>query len=130
MNLLLDTHIFLRYISGDIKLSPRHRNAIQDPANVVFLSVASIWEAVIKHAVGRLPLPEPPASYLPRQRIAHQIASLPIEEPALERLANLPALHRDPFDRLLVAQAQHYGLTLVSVDPFVKSYAVSILPEV
>lgn len=129
MNLLLDTHVFLWYISGDANLSQRHRDAIQDPRNAVFLSAASLWEAIIKHAIGKLPLPEPPAIYLPRQRIAHQIESLPIEEPPLETLASLPLLHRDPFDRMLVAQADHYNLILVSVDPSAKAYPVSILPE-
>ena len=80
------------------------------------MSVASIWEAVIKHGLGKLPLPAPPADYLPQQRDAHGIATLPIDEGAMTHLAGLPALHRDPFDRLLIAQALQHGLTIVTVD--------------
>ena len=128
MRLLLDTHVFLWYVSADSRLPATVKTAIQDPENEVFLSVASVWEAVIKHAIGKLPLPEPPAVYLPKQRIAHQIASLPIEEESLIHLASLPPLHRDPFDRLLVAQAIQHGLTLVSLDFAVRAYAVPLHP--
>jgi PIN domain nuclease of toxin-antitoxin system len=128
MRLLLDTHIFLWYISADPRLPGEVRDAIRDPANEVFLSVASVWEAVIKHALGKLPLPAPPAEYLPQQREAHRIASLPVEEAALAHLAGLPALHRDPFDRILIAQALQHGLTLVSVDDAVRAYPVPLLP--
>src|SRR6516165_8736258 len=70
MRLLLDTHVFLSYISADPQLPTAFRDAIRDPTNEVYLSVASVWEAVIKHALGKLPLPEAPAEYLPRQREA------------------------------------------------------------
>src|SRR4051794_11060710 len=103
MRLLLDTHIFLWYLSADPQLPVAFRDAIRDPANEVCLSVASVWEAVIKYALGKLPLPEAPANYLPRQRDAHRIRSLPIEEGALAHLATLAPLHRDPFDRILIA---------------------------
>ena len=96
MRLLLDTQIFLWYISGDSRLPVGFRDAIRDPVNSVYLSVASVWEAVIKHAIGKLPLPEAPAEYLPRQRAAHQIVNLVLDEPALIFLASLPPLHRDP----------------------------------
>src|SRR5438132_6194879 len=117
MKILLDTHIFLWYILADPRLPALHKGAIQDPANEIYLSVASIWEAVIKYQIGKLPLPAPPADYLPQQRDAHGIASLPIEEGAMAALAGLPPLHRDPFDRLLVAQALQHGLMIASVDP-------------
>ena len=128
MRLLLDTHVFLWYITGDAKLPASFRVAIADPANEVFLSMASVWEAVIKHHLGKLPLPAPPADYLPPQRDAHGIASLPIEEGAMSHLAGLPPLHRDPFDRLFVAQALQHGLTVVTVDPDVAAYPVPLLP--
>lgn len=83
---------------------------------------------VIKHALGKLPLPEAPAGYLPRQREAHRIASLPIEEAALAQLGGLAPLHRDPFDRILIAQALQHGLTLVTVDDAVRAYPVTLLP--
>ncbi len=127
MRLLLDTHIFLWYITADPSLPPAFRAAIQDPANEVYLSVASVWEAVIKYSLGKLPLPASPEQYLPGQRELHQIASLPIEEGALGHLAKLPPLHRDPFDRILVAQALQHDLTLVTADDAVKAYPVKLL---
>jgi PIN domain nuclease of toxin-antitoxin system len=130
MRLLLDTHVFLWYISADPRLPVAFRDAIRDPGNEVFLSAASVWEAVIKYALGKLPFPEAPAGYLPRQREAHQIATLPIEEAGLVHLAGLPQLHRDPFDRLLIAQALQHGLTLVTVDDAVRAYPVPLLPTV
>jgi PIN domain nuclease of toxin-antitoxin system len=101
---------------------------MQDPANEVYLSAASVWEAVIKHRLGKLPLPTPPAVYMPVQRAAHAIAGLPIDENAMASLASLPPLHRDPFDRLLVAQAMQHGMTLVTVDDDVRAYGVPSLP--
>jgi PIN domain nuclease of toxin-antitoxin system len=127
MKLLLDTHVFLWYIAADPKLPVRFRQAVQDPTNDVYLSVASVWEAVVKFAIGKLPLPASPAVYLPRQRDAHAIATLPIDEATMPHLAALPPLHRDPFDRVLLAQARQHQLTLVSVDPFVLSYGVPSL---
>lgn len=128
MRLLLDTHVFLWYITADPKLPAPFQAAIQDPANEVYLSVASVWEAVIKYHLGKLPLPAPPADYLPQQRDAHGIASLPIDEGAMSHLAALPTLHRDPFDRLLVAQALQHGLTAATVDSDVAAYSISLLP--
>ncbi len=128
MRLLLDTHVFLWYISADPKLPATFRAASQNPANEVYLSVASVWEVVIKHHLGKLSLPAPPDGYLPQQRDAHGFASLPIDEGAMSFLAGLPLLHRDPFDRLLVAQALQHGLTIATVDPDVAAYPVPILP--
>ncbi len=130
MRILIDTHVFLWYVSADPKLPAAYQAAIQDPANDVFLSVASVWEAVIKNRIGKLPLPGPPAEYLPRQRDAHGIASLPIDEGAMGPLAGFPLIHRDPFDRVLVAQALQHGLTIATVDPDVMAYPVPILPAV
>jgi len=130
MRLLLDTHVFLWYITADPKLPAAFLAAGQDPTNEVYLSVASVWEAVIKHNLGKLPLSAPPADFLPRQRDAHGIASLPIDEGAMSHLASLPPLHRDPFDRLLVAQALQHGLTVATVDPDVAAYPVPLLPAV
>ena len=128
MRLLLDTHVFLWYISADSQLPVVFRDAIRDPANEVYLSAASVWEAVIKYALGKLSLPEPPAEYLPRQRAAHRIATLAVEEAARAHLAGLPPLHRDPCDRILIAQALQHGLQLVTVDDAVRAYPVPLLP--
>jgi PIN domain nuclease of toxin-antitoxin system len=127
MKLLLDTHVFLWYITADAKLPVNFQAAIRDPANEVHLSVVSIWEIVIKHGLGKLPLPSPPSDYLPQQRVAHGIESLPVIEEVMTELFRLPPLHRDPFDRLLIAQALHHVLTLVTVDPTVAAYSVPLL---
>ncbi|SFI04560.1 type II toxin-antitoxin system VapC family toxin [Planctomicrobium piriforme] len=127
MRILLDTHVFLWYITADPKLPSAFQAAIQDSGNEVFLSAASVWEAVIKHRLGKLNLPNPPEEYLPRQRDAHGIASLSIEEQAMPYLAVLPALHRDPFDRIIIAQALQHGLTIASVDLDIARYPAALL---
>lgn len=127
MKVLLDTHIFLWYISGDPKLPAGMRNGIRDLDNEVYLSVVSVWEAVIKHRLGKLPLPEPAESYLPERRELHLIASLPLDEPSVARLGTLSPLHRDPFDRMLVCQALQHGLVIATVDEAVREYPVATL---
>ena len=127
MRILLDTHIFLWFISGDTRLSVVQRDAIRDPNCEVYLSVVSVWEAIIKHGLGKLPLPGPPGAYLPEQRRRHMIASLGVDEASVARLGALPLLHRDPFDRLIVCQAIQHGLTIVTVDAAVRAYSVSVL---
>ena len=126
MKLLLDTHVFLWFISGDAKLRPELRDAIQDAANEVYLSVASVWEAVIKSQLGKLSLPQPAEIYLPEQRIRHHIASLEIDEVTVVELAQLPSIHRDPFDRILIAQARRHEMKLATVDPLIRSYPVDL----
>lgn len=125
MRLLLDTHVFLWHVTGSRELPGRLQEAIRDPENDVFLSVVSIWEASIKHRLGKLPLPGPPGSYLPLQRERHRIASLTVEEAAVARLDALPLLHNDPFDRMLISQALQHGLMLATVDDAIKAYPVA-----
>lgn len=127
MRLLLDTHIFLWYISGDKKLTDTARDQIRDSTNVVYLSVGSLWEAIVKYQIGKLPLPQQPESYLPGQRERHQISSLSMDEESVKRLANLPMLHRDPFDRMLICQAKEHDLTIVTIDPLIQAYSVATL---
>ena len=129
MKLLLDTHIFLWYITGNSRLPDVVRAMIRGQAAEVYLSVVSFWEIVVKHQIGKLPLPRPPDIYLPEKRKQHQIESLPLDEASVTRAAELPLLHRDPFDRMLVCQAIEHSLTLVSVDAAMQAYAghVSIL---
>ena len=126
MKLRLDTHVFLGFISGDTKLRPELRDAIQDSANEVYFSVASVWEAVIKSQLGKLSFPQPAETYLPEQRIRHRIASLEINEATVVELARLPSIHRDPFDRILIAQARQHAMTLATVDPVIRSYPVDL----
>jgi PIN domain nuclease of toxin-antitoxin system len=127
MKLLLDTCIFLWLISGDNRLSDRIREWICDPGNDVYLSTVSIWEGIVKHQIGRLPLPQPPAEYLPTQRKRHNLSSLPLDEGSVIRLAKLPPIHRDPFDRMLICQAIENKLTLVTVDNIIRSYPVKTM---
>jgi len=127
MKLLLDTHIFLWFISGDVRLPTDWRDSIRDPDNAVYWSVVSLWEALVKYHLGKLPLPHPPESYLPAQRARHQIASLPLDEASVSHLSSLPAVHRDPFDRMLVCQALEHGLSIVTVDPVFGAYPAPIL---
>ena len=127
MKLLLDTHIFLWYISGDKKLTDKARDQVRNPTNEVYLSVVSLWEASVKYQIGKLTLPERPESYLPEQRERHRITSLSLDEGSVKQLANLPMLHRDPFDRMLVCQAKEHELTIVTIDPLIQAYTVAIL---
>ena len=126
MRLLLDTHIFLWYITGDQRVSPSVRSAIED-SEVAYLSVASIWEATIKYQLGKLPLPEPPNPWLPTQREQHGIEALALTEPSVARLGELEAHHRDPFDRILVCQALEHELLIVTVDPIFSKYPAKLL---
>lgn len=127
MKLLLDTHIFLWFISGDQQLADILRDTIRDPDNEVYLSVVSVWEAIVKYQLGKLPLPESPEIYLPKQRVQHLISSLSLDEGSVSQLVQLPLLHRDPFDRMLICQALHYGLTIATVDPAIRAYSVSVI---
>ena len=127
MRLLLDTHIFLWFISGDMRLPPDWRDSIREAENEVYVSVVSFWEVMIKHALGKLPLPQPPAQYFPLQRARHQIASLSLDESSVRHLASLPTVHRDPFARMLACQAVDLGLTIVTVDPVFAAYPAPLL---
>lgn len=128
MRLLLDTHIFLWYITGDERVSPQIRGAIED-SDASYLSVVSLWEATIKYQLGKLPLPEPPHPWLSVQRELHGIESLPIDEISVARLASLAPHHRDPFDRMLVCQAIEHELLIVTVDSILSKYPVQLLPR-
>ena len=101
MRLLLDTHIFLWFITGDSHLPIPFFEAIIESENEVFLSAASVWEIIIKYDLGRLPLPDLPGTYIPTQRERHRIETLPITESSLKCLSSLSKLHSDPFDSLL-----------------------------
>lgn len=127
MRILLDTHIFLWFISGDARLSTDVRDAIRDPSNEVYLSAISVWEAIVKYQLGKLPLPESPETYLPKQRDLHQIVILALDESSVAQLGKLPPLHRDPFDRMLICQALQNGLTIATVDTAIRAYSVNVL---
>ena len=124
MRLLLDTVTFLWLAEGDPKLSDRARRLIVDPANEAFLSAASAWEIAIKHGLGRLHLRVAPPEYVPEQRRLHRIESLPISEEELLQVGKLPNLHRDPFDRVIVAQAIVHGMSVATPDDMIRKYPV------
>jgi len=127
MNVLVDTCTFLWMADDAPELSDRARLTVIDPDNEVYLSAASAWEIAIKHALGKLPLPEQPGQFVPAQRALLGLTTLPVEEEAVLAVARLPALHRDPFDRLLICQALTHGLVLVSPDPLMQQYPVRTL---
>lgn len=120
MKLLLDTHAFLRWDSLDAHLPESLRSAIALPRNEVFVSAVSVWEIAIKRASGKLVFQGSAAKAIEQ----HGFLPLPITVEHAECAGSLPQLHRDPFDRLLVAQAQLEGLVLVSVDEQILRYQV------
>jgi len=121
---LLDTCSFLWLVSDDPQFSAEARVVFSDPGNEVYLSPVSVWEISIKHQLQRLPLPEPPQQFVPAQRKAHRIDTLPLDEESVLQLPRLPAYHKDPFDRMLVCQAIAHGLTLLTPDPLITRYPV------
>ncbi len=128
MRLLLDTHVVLWALGDTARLAPATRAAIAAPDNDVFVSAASLWEIAIKEALGKLRLPAPAREWLPGALERAGLSGLDIEGRHALTAGALPPHHRDPFDRLLVAQALEEGLTLVTSDPRVAPYGVSLLP--
>ena len=124
MNVLLDTVTFLWWVTDDPALSGPAADLIREPSREVFLSPVSVWEIVVKHALGKLPLPEDPVSLVPRLRADHGLKELPLTEEAVLQLSRLPPLHRDPFDRMLLCQAIQHGLTVVTPDEGLRRYPV------
>lgn len=127
MRVLLDTHAFLWWNTDDPRLSEVARNVIADGRNKVYLSVASGWEIAIKAARGSLLLPEPPGQYVPGRLQHHHMVALPIQLRHVLHVYDLPMIHRDPFDRLLVAQSQIEHLPLLTADPEIVQYAVEVI---
>lgn len=123
MKLLLDTHIFLWLIDDSQRLSNEYRQIIQNPHNEKFLSVVSIWECVIKYQTGKLNFPSSPETYLPMQRREHLIKTLNVDENSIAQLINLPPLHKDPFDRLIISQALQHDLVLMTEDRAILAYS-------
>jgi PIN domain nuclease of toxin-antitoxin system len=123
---LVDTHCWLWLQASPERLSPAVVSLLENPVNDLILSAASSWEIAIKYALRKLPLPEPPSRYVPRRMAVSGTRGLPIEHAHTLRVAELPMHHRDPFDRLLVAQAQIEKLVLVTVDRQFERYDVEI----
>ena len=128
MRFLLDTQIWLWMNAEPARLGEHLIGLLVDPANERLLSAASVWEIGIKHALGKLPLLMPPSEYVPARLASTVTFVLSIEMEHALRASALPHHHRDPFDRMIVAQAQVEGLTVVTVDPAIKAYEVAVLP--
>ncbi|RKY69484.1 MAG: PIN domain nuclease [Candidatus Latescibacterota bacterium] len=127
MKFLLDTHTFLWWDSEPAKLSPQVLTSCQDRANAVLLSVASAWEMQIKLQLGKLKLNMSLAELIESQRRTNNIEMLPVALPHVLALQNLPSHHKDPFDRLLIAQANVEGAVLLSNDSIFAKYSVQLL---
>lgn len=123
MNLLLDTHVLIWWLQDSDKLGRRARHAILRPGAAVFISSACIWEISIKSALGRLKLKESLGKYIP-DLVAGGFHHLPINFEHALAVRDLPPHHSDPFDRMLIAQAQCEDLTLMTVDPAITPYDV------
>jgi PIN domain nuclease of toxin-antitoxin system len=123
VRLLLDTHALIWWMADAPELSDRARSAIAERSNEVMVSIASLWEIVIKRALGKLEFPEDVETTL----AVEGFGLLPIGLGHLRALESLPALHRDPFDRMVVAQALADGFVMVSGDPAVARYGAPIL---
>jgi PIN domain nuclease of toxin-antitoxin system len=127
MNILLDTHAFLWWITDDAQLSANARTLIKDGENMLYWSAASSWEVAIKYNLGRLPLPDEPEQFLAQELAKNQIESLPITDRYAFQAGRLPRHHKDPFDRMLIAQAMTDSLTLLSCDSFFDLYDVQVM---
>lgn len=127
MNLLVDTHTFLWMVSAPHKLSPTARAAIQEPTNALYLSIVSIWEMQIKSQLGKLSLPGPLPDIVQEQQRVNGVRILLIEPNHIYALSALPQHHKDPFDRMLIAQATVEQFTIVSADSAFTTYGVSLL---
>lgn len=125
MRLLIDTHAFLWFVAGDTALSAVAREHIENPESERYLSLASVWEIAIKHSLGRLTLALPLDELFERGTIENGIGLLGIERAHVLGVAELPFHHRDPFDRLLVAQAMREDLTIVGKDQAFDAYPVT-----
>jgi len=121
VNLLLDTHTLLWWLSDDPKLSTGTRQAIADASSVVYVSAVTLWEIAIKSTLGKLELPDDFDDVLATQ----EFWELPLNWEHARRSRDLPWIHRDPFDRMLIAQAQVEALTLASTDSQVRKYGVA-----
>jgi len=128
VRLLLDTQVWLWMVAAPDRLAPSARAIVTAAENELLFSAASAWEIAIKHALGKLTLPEPPDAFVPRLMAQLGITPLPVLHRHALHVATLPPRHRDPFDRLLVAQAQLEELPILTADRGFGLYDVDLLP--
>ncbi len=128
MRILLDTHCWIWWLAEPERLSASALDLIRDAGNTILLSAASSWEIAVKYAIGKLPLPEAPEEFVPKRLARDSITGLAVEHVHALRVATLPLHHRDPFDRLLVAQSQVEEAPLLTADPAFAAYDVEVIP--
>ncbi len=127
MRALIDAHVFLWWVLDHPELSDACRDVLVEGSNEVFLSVATAYEIAYKAGQGRLTLPEPPETYVPSRVAANGFTSLPLSQAHALRAAALPLIHRDPFDRLLIAQSQLEDLPILTADAAIARYDVEVI---
>jgi PIN domain nuclease of toxin-antitoxin system len=127
MSYLLDTHVFLWLAADPDKLSPAVRKTVERGSHELLLSAASGWEIALLWKLGRIELPEPPATFIPAAMQTLRITPLPIGFTTAIAAATLPLIHRDPFDRLLVAEAMRTSLTIITRDQTIPQYGIDVL---
>jgi PIN domain nuclease of toxin-antitoxin system len=127
LRVLLDTHIFLWWITDDSRLIANVRDIITDGTNELLLSVASCWEIAIKAQLGRIDLPDKPDKFIAEQLSLNAIISLPILAIHALNVFNIPSLHRDPFDRIIISQAMTESLPIITSDPVFEQYGIETI---
>ena len=127
MRLLFDTHTFLWWITDSSRLSSMVRATISDRNNKLFFSAASAWEIATKAQLGKLLLPKNPEQFISEQLLINSIESLSIHISHAVRVYHLPIHHKDPFDRILVAQSQLENLSILTLDPLISQYDVNVI---
>lgn len=125
MNYLLDTHSFLWFITADKALSTNAKTLIEDPNNTIFLSLASVWEMAIKSSLGKLTIPQPFAAFIIKQLNDNSFSLLPITLAHASIVSTSPFHHRDPFDRLLIAQALHEKMPIIGNENIFDLYGIT-----
>lgn len=129
MKFLLDTCAFIWFLMDSSQLPGSLKEKIKNPSNDFFLSVVSFWEMIIKQDLGKIKLPDKATLYIPQQRKKHQILNLDLDEASITHLSQLPLIHKDPFDRILICQAMEHGMTIVTPDQNIRAYPIKILWE-
>jgi PIN domain nuclease of toxin-antitoxin system len=128
MNVLLDTHVFLWWDSLPEKLPAAYRQICEDPDTQLYLSMASVWEMQIKIQLGKLKLKQSLAEIIPEQQAINKLQIIPIEFRHILSLSDLPDAHKDPFDRIIIAQAKSNNLPILTVDTIFSLYPVELIP--
>jgi PIN domain nuclease of toxin-antitoxin system len=124
VKLLLDTCVVIWFFAGSPRINGKLKDTLTDPQHDLLMSDVSVLEVVIKHSLGKFALPRPPSKLIPVLALKHQVEALPLNIIAIYELERLPWHHRDPFDRLLIAQALTEGCVLVTPDPLIRQYKV------